>query len=541
MNKRSGIKIKEDKKTFKMSAKDLEDFINVIETAEGLSARPQSSIWSYPTDIFSRASPRKVAPRPSNAPIVPKLWDPKAGSDFLGSSWGSSSRGCGPSSPMAAAAPSSSSRSGLTTVRSVSKSEEATSKDVSSSLMTPRQPNMESPKKDPGEVRDFNTLMNMQKHNRFARSKAKELLSSISPSNSPRPSRKATSTSRSPSSSPMKTPVKKSSVPGTPKSPGRPVTAKASPAKASPSSRSSVDASPAKTSFKKSSIHKKLSSSSASSSVEVVEAVSPKYSSSSSSKSTEIQLKASSASSKNSFARSMTIRNHEDDEEEPRSPPKPRPRVSIRQDSVQVHVHKQESPQKQVTPKKKVRKLRPKSAPPTKQQPQLVDLRSYSKSLKLLGMDIPSNRTEATKIQTHTLEIQTKSPTLKTRLKGRTQSVSDLREVVDSKHHLAKEEYSKIKTNLATAVFEEWYFVKLKEMVAKKREKDEKLEDELYDKEAEMVEKKEKAAMEYKKWLDEKQTQLKKLAKKKKSTLVSWHTICYANMKKPFFTGTCAF
>jgi hypothetical protein len=284
-----------------------------------------------------------------------------------------------------------------------------------------------------------------------------------------------------------------------------------------------------------------LSSSSASSSVEVVEAVSPKYSSSSSSKSTEIQLKASSASSKNSFARSMTIRNHEDDEEEPRSPPKPRPRVSIRQDSVQVHVHKQESPQKQVTPKKKVRKLRPKSAPPTKQQPQLVDLRSYSKSLKLLGMDIPSNRTEATKIQTHTLEIQTKSPTLKTRLKGRTQSVSDLREVVDSKHHLAKEEYSKIKTNLATAVFEEWYFVKLKEMVAKKREKDEKLEDELYDKEAEMVEKKEKAAMEYKKWLDEKQTQLKKLAKKKKSTLVSWHTICYANMKKPFFTGTCAF
>ena len=40
-----------------MSAKELEDFIKVIETAETIANRPESSIWSYPTDIFSRSRP----------------------------------------------------------------------------------------------------------------------------------------------------------------------------------------------------------------------------------------------------------------------------------------------------------------------------------------------------------------------------------------------------------------------------------------------------------------------------------------------------
>ena len=43
-----------------MSAKELEDFIKVIETAETIANRPESSIWSYPTDIFSsRPTERK--------------------------------------------------------------------------------------------------------------------------------------------------------------------------------------------------------------------------------------------------------------------------------------------------------------------------------------------------------------------------------------------------------------------------------------------------------------------------------------------------
>ena len=68
------------------------------------------------------------------------------------------------------------------------------------------------------------------------------------------------------------------------------------------------------------------------------------------------------------------------------------------------------------------------------------------------------------------MEIRTKSPTMRTRLKERTQSVSDLREVVDSKHHLPKEEYGKIKAKLTNAIFEEWYFNKMKEYSEKKHE-----------------------------------------------------------------------
>ena len=52
---------------------------------------------------------------------------------------------------------------------------------------------------------------------------------------------------------------------------------------------------------------------------------------------------------------------------------------------------------------------------------------SYSKSLKLLGLDIPSNRREATKLENTDVEVRTSSPTMRTRLVKRTTSYSDLR------------------------------------------------------------------------------------------------------------------
>ena len=57
-------------------------------------------------------------------------------------------------------------------------------------------------------------------------------------------------------------------------------------------------------------------------------------------------------------------------------------------------------------------------------------LGSYSKSLRLLGLNIPSNRREATKLENIDVEVRTSSPTMRTRLIKRTKSISDLRDKV---------------------------------------------------------------------------------------------------------------
>ena len=71
-----------------MTARQLEEFIGVIETAERLAHKENvpsgqstqsSSLWSYPTDIFTgRRSPsgRGLSVSPSNSPLrVKKLRD----------------------------------------------------------------------------------------------------------------------------------------------------------------------------------------------------------------------------------------------------------------------------------------------------------------------------------------------------------------------------------------------------------------------------------------------------------------------------------
>ena len=55
---------------------------------------------------------------------------------------------------------------------------------------------------------------------------------------------------------------------------------------------------------------------------------------------------------------------------------------------------------------------------------------SYSKSLRLLGLNIPSNRREAVKLENIDVEVRTSSPTMRTRLLRRTTSISDLRNKV---------------------------------------------------------------------------------------------------------------
>ena len=506
-----------------MSARQLEDFIKVIETAEKLEKRPASSIWSYPTDVFTRSSsPRRITPRPSAPPNVPKLWDPKSGSDFLGSSWASSCRSGnnGDSTPCSAVPTQSSSSksSHPTTVRS------ATSASARSSVRNANSNQQQSG----GGVKvvnaeglsDLNVLMTMQMGNRFARKQYKELLSSISPGHSPRPPRK--SSSKSPNNA-SGSKAKTSSSSRSPSSRKPKASISSSPKKTSGSDSTETGNSKIKTSKSQitdssspaSTKSKPLKSPSSSSKGEDVGSViSPKKASTSSSSVFEDDMGQPKSPSppplsRKTLARSVKI-NVDDEAEEIEEGLRPLPKPRAKPRTSEQNGSKKNRPKSAPTPKKKT------PATAQVQQQELVDLRSYSKSLKLLGLDIPSNRTEATKVTTQTIDVKNKEPTMRTRLKERTQSVSDLKEIVDSKHHLPKEEYGKIKANLTNAVFEEWYFSKMKEYSDKKYNEMEKIEAKIYQKEVEEVEKKEKAAEEFKRWLEGKRQQLRKTARQLK-------------------------
>ena len=128
-----------------------------------------------------------------------------------------------------------------------------------------------------------------------------------------------------------------------------------------------------------------------------------------------------------------------------------------------------------------IKRKRPTSAPPSKNgeegpKKETVDLRSYSKSLALLGLDIPSNRREATKLEDVGLEVRTNSPTMRTRLTARNaKATEDLRtkvEKVPDKKGVDKTDFNLIRRPLCDAVFEEWYFRKLHQYKMKKAEEE---------------------------------------------------------------------
>ena len=203
---------------------------------------------------------------------------------------------------------------------------------------------------------------------------------------------------------------------------------------------------------------------------------------------------------KSAFVKQKTVVLKEDEEEE-----KPKTAIS--------KPNEKEKPQQKKTPKRKKK--------PPQMALKMVDLRNYSKSLKLLGLDIPSNRRyEASKFAHQEYDIRTKSPTLKTRLKGRTQSVTDLREAIDSKPKISGDDFAKIHDPLKRAVFEEWYFKKVTLDLEKKREKEAQNEDELYKKEMDEVEKKEKSVKAYQEWLLNKKKVLLIEQKQKKAGLI---------------------
>merc|ERR1712183_212513 len=85
-------------------------------------------------------------------------------------------------------------------------------------------------------------------------------------------------------------------------------------------------------------------------------------------------------------------------------------------------------------------------------------LELYSKSLKLLGLDIPSNRKEAVKVTHKEIQLETKEPTMKTRLTKKSESHSDIKAALTTE--IKESEFNAMRSTLKDAVFEEWYFKK---------------------------------------------------------------------------------
>nr|XP_040569468.1 microtubule-associated protein 9-like isoform X2 [Lepeophtheirus salmonis] len=110
-------------------------------------------------------------------------------------------------------------------------------------------------------------------------------------------------------------------------------------------------------------------------------------------------------------------------------------------------------------PKLTLRK-KPTRSPPTP----TINLKNYQKSLQLIGINIePSDRNNDSKNEKlSNYRVPIRSPTLKTRLKERTQSLSDIKKTLDDGLiEIPLDTFKDIKKNLCDAVFEEWYFKKL--------------------------------------------------------------------------------
>ena len=153
---------------------------------------------------------------------------------------------------------------------------------------------------------------------------------------------------------------------------------------------------------------------------------------------------------------------------------------------------------------------RPQSAPPRKvvklpakvpEEPD-ANLGDFSKSLKLLGVDIPSNRTEATKLNSQEVKVTTKEPTIRTRLLKRSGSYADLTQNI--KKDMKLSEFEAVRGKVKEAVFEQWYFKKCKEEKEKKLKEEEEAEKLRKEKEEKQKEVEEQSKEEFQKWCKQK-------------------------------------
>ena len=139
-------------------------------------------------------------------------------------------------------------------------------------------------------------------------------------------------------------------------------------------------------------------------------------------------------------------------------------------------------------------------------------LGDFSKSLKLLGVDIPSNRTEATKLSSQEVTVTTKEPTIRTRLLKRSGSYADLTQNI--KKDMKKSEFEAVRGKVKEAVFEQWYFKKCAEEREKKLNQEEGEERLRKEKEEKQKEVEEQSKEEFQKWCRQKREKAEKEKRK---------------------------
>merc|ERR1711997_890183 len=129
----------------------------------------------------------------------------------------------------------------------------------------------------------------------------------------------------------------------------------------------------------------------------------------------------------------------------------------------------------------------------------IADLGEYSKSLKLVGVDVPSNRTEATKIKNQEIQVKTKEPTFKTRILKRSGSYADLTKQINQ--GMKKSDFQSVKSDLSKAIFENWYFNKFQQDRKKKAKIKEEEERKAKEEEDRKKETEEQSKEEFQKWV----------------------------------------
>ena len=157
----------------------------------------------------------------------------------------------------------------------------------------------------------------------------------------------------------------------------------------------------------------------------------------------------------------------------------------------------------QSAPHRKIVKVASKSP----EEPE-APLGDFSKSLKLLGVDIPSNRTEATKLNSQEVRVTTKEPTIRTRLLKRSGSYADLTQNI--KRDMKMSEFEAVREKVKEAVFEQWYFKKCAEEKEKKLKQEEEAEKLRKEKEEKQKEVEEQSKEEFQKWCKQKREKAEK-------------------------------